>query len=420
MISVVTFWNKKLIPTYEVEIGSIKDSEFFRGITLKDETLVYSPLEGYIQYYYREGEKVAKNNIICTIGSRERQRIQEVSSLDTAQLEALQKELSQYNSMYQNASFDDVYHLKYQINNKLLEFNEVAVSTMSEIESFADELQLKAINSEESGLISYTIDGLEQLTLEDIHLDIFNKNLEKKQLLAQKNVAEGDPLYKIMNDKSWSIVFPETDKLLEYIEGRSRLSIKMLKDNVSLTGDIERISTKGEPYVKITFNNSLNRYINDRFLEFEIVYSEAEGIKIPNSAIVTKNFYQIPMAFTTRSGQERGLLRSVNVEGIETVQFVALGTNYFDGEYYYIREDKVNINDLIIMPDTEETYRISNTKSLQGIYDGTRGYAQFKLIHVIYAGDDYSIVEKEIPYGVRLYDQIIIEGSNVEENEMIY
>ena len=44
------------------------------------------------------------------------------------------------------------------------------------------------------------------------------------------------------------------------------------------------------------------RYVNDRFIDVELVVSEKTGLKIPNSAITKKQFYTVPKEYFTQGG----------------------------------------------------------------------------------------------------------------------
>lgn len=43
-------------------------------------------------------------------------------------------------------------------------------------------------------------------------------------------------------------------------------------------------------YVQLDFTNSMITFATERYIDLEILYNREEGLKIPNSAIVEKNF----------------------------------------------------------------------------------------------------------------------------------
>ena len=71
-------------------------------------------------------------------------------------------------------------------------------------------------------------------------------------------------------------------------------------------------------------------------------------------------------------------------------------------------------------PSSEETYTVGDVSALRGVYNINRGYTLFRLIDILYEYGDYCIISDKVNYGVTLYDHIILNGSNVKENQIIY
>ncbi|WP_132280066.1 HlyD family efflux transporter periplasmic adaptor subunit [Natranaerovirga hydrolytica] len=412
LIYVITYFSRDNIPRVEALSGTIIESERFEGIITREEKVVLSEQEGYVNRFFRNGERVANNAIMATVSEQNRQRAQEITQLDQNELTLLNEELFEYKRNYSDTHYNELYVLKSTLDNKLLEFNFV-------VEDIGEESDTNIIRSLESGLISYELDGLENVTVDDIDnidIDGLSSRIEQQQLLKEY-IEIGEPLYRIIQSQTWQVTFPITQSLENYIENKSSLTIKDVHSNMALTGQI--IDYDDERIV-LEFNRYVNDYMNQRFLEFEIIYEEVEGIKIPNSAIVEKTFFQIPKEYVTRSGNQSGLMKvSYLDDGTESVEFIPFYMNYRDEDYYYIRDSVVHENDLIRKPNDTETYRISTSVQLEGVYDSVRGYANFKLIEKVYSNDMYSVVKRDTSYGIRLYDHIIIDGSQVEENQII-
>ncbi|MFQ9085938.1 MAG: HlyD family efflux transporter periplasmic adaptor subunit [Roseburia sp.] len=62
---------------------------------------------------------------------------------------------------------------------------------------------------------------------------------------------------------------------------------------------------------------------------------------------------------------------------------------------------------------------MGETAKLQGVYNINKGYAVFKQISILYQNEEYSIVETGTSYGLSLYDHIALDGSKVNENDLI-
>ena len=75
---------------------------------------------------------------------------------------------------------------------------------------------------------------------------------------------------------------------------------------------------------------------------------------------------------------------------------------------------------MILKPDSDETYTVSEKASLTGVYNMNNGYADFTKINVLYSNKEYSIVESGTNYGLRVYDHIVLDGESVNEDEFVF
>ena len=87
---------------------------------------------------------------------------------------------------------------------------------------------------------------------------------------------------------------------------------------------------------------------------------------------------------------------------------------------YDIDSEYVSSGDILQKPDSSETYRVgADTASLQGVYNINKGYAVFKQIDVLYQNEEYTIVKTGTTYGIALYDHIALDGTKIDENQLI-
>lgn len=64
-------------------------------------------------------------------------------------------------------------------------------------------------------------------------------------------------------------------------------------------------------------------------------------------------------------------------DGSAVFQPVNIYDNSGEGEVYVSRED-LSEGDILIMPESNDTYTVGKTMSLQGVYNINKGYAVFK------------------------------------------
>ena len=75
--------------------------------------------------------------------------------------------------------------------------------------------------------------------------------------------------------------------------------------------------------------------------------------------------------------------------------------------------------DIIIQPDTNATYTIGETASLEGVYCVNKGYADFRKVQIMDQNDEYCLVAEGTDYGIAQYDYIIKDAENIKENTVI-
>ena len=76
--------------------------------------------------------------------------------------------------------------------------------------------------------------------------------------------------------------------------------------------------------------------------------------------------------------------------------------------------------DRIIAPNSNDMYQVGNTAELEGVYCINQGYTEFKKIKVLYANEEYTIVEEGTPFGLTIYDRIVLNAEAVNEEQVIY
>ena len=67
VICVIMYFQTSHIVRYEVKEGSLATDTVYRGIVLRDETVVYADTAGYVNYYAWEGARVALNDLVYIV-----------------------------------------------------------------------------------------------------------------------------------------------------------------------------------------------------------------------------------------------------------------------------------------------------------------------------------------------------------------
>lgn len=431
IICIFMYFGQKHIEGHQVTMGSLSSNNIYKGIALRKEEIVHADKAGYVNYYAREGERVGVGNLVYTLD--ESGKLADYinaettgSTLTSRDLTELRSEILGFKNNFDPAYFSSVYDFKYSVKGTVLKLananilenvDKINASGMSELISFC--------RAPATGVLIYSVDGYEELTLEQFTKELFDqKNYEKTQLISNELVEAGQPVYKLSENEDWSIVI-QTDqaKADELIEAEY-VKVKFLKNQDTSWGEVSSFtSADGDIFIELTFTNSMITFCTDRFIDIELILEEDSGLKIPNSAIVEKEFFIVPKEYVTQGGNSNnyGVMReSYTEDGTPTSEFVET-TIYGETETEYYLDDMVlRIGEYILKPESTEKYAVSKRGSLTGVYNINKGYADFKQINVLYNNDEYSIVKSNTQYGLNVYDYIVLDATAVVDNEFIY
>jgi len=430
IINILLFITKDKISVTEVLKGTITEGANYTGIILREEEVIYTEDSGYINYYVESSGKAAKNSNIYLISS---DKVISESVADSTNVnytsgdyQEIKELISQYTGNYSDSKYANLYSLKYDVQNKVTEG--ISKEAIDDIAGISNEngQDYTSVATDQSGIISYTYDGMESLTVDQITDSLFNHiDYEKRQLTANTYVEAGNPVYKLTQGEGWSIIIKLNDEQTASLENKSSVTVKFFKDDVTATAGLSLFSNGESTYAKLDLSKYLIRYIGERYIDIELIISTATGLKIPASAIVTKDFYKIPVEYlvTNEATTEKGFYISYydNNNGELKSEFVKTSIYHNDGEFCYVDKSGFQLGDYIGKLDSdEETYRIGATGQLKGVYNINQGYAIFRLVQIIYQNEEYCIVKTGVAYGIELYDYIVLNSSSVSEEQIIY
>lgn len=428
VICVYMYFTSKHIIGYEVTTGSLSVSNVYTGLALRKEEPVASTQSGYVNYFAREGEHVGVGNLVCTID--ESGKIADLIDTDDASIQLSKDDLSQmktdivnFTHNFTTKEFSTVYDFKYELKGTALKLsNHNMLNNLEKIKGEASGL-VNLCNASKSGVVVYSVDGYETLEPSAITKELMNeKEYKREKLVANELVSNGDPLYKLVTDENWSIIIETTPERAEELLQKEYVNVKFLKNQMTSWGKVNVLQNQDGTYVKLDFNNSMITFAADRFVDIEIMEDEEEGLKIPNSAIVEKEFYLVPKDYIIKGGNssKNGFMREIYEDGTVTTEFIET-TIYSESDTdYYVDTITLRIGDYICKPDSTEKYPISKVGTLVGVYNINKGYADFKEITVLYSNDEYSIVKSNTTYGLSVYDHIVLEAESVMDDDFIH
>lgn len=422
VISIIIYIGKDHYSVVEVQRGKIVDNGYYTGIILRNEELVTAKNSGSINFYIGNGEKVAKGGNVYMLGATasDSSTSSDFSSFSPSDYAAISRIISVYTSNYEDSSYSDLYTFKYDLQNQISE----AISSHNISAASGSAASYQSVASDKSGIVSYTYDGMEGLTREQITDDMFNSNnYEKQQIVSNQWVDTGSVAYKLVTDDEWSIIIKLTPEQAKDLSDQSTVTLRFAKDNIETSARVEVFSNGESNYASLSLSKYMVRYISDRYIDIELVASLAEGLKIPTSSVAKKDFYKIPLDYlvTDEDTSEEGFYKYIYDENNEMkAAFYKTDIYAKDDEFCYVDTSDFELGDYVGKLNSNDRYRIGATGELTGVYNINQGYSIFRIIDILYQNDEYCIVDDNTAYGIALYDRIILNASQINEDQMIY
>jgi hypothetical protein len=229
----------------------------------------------------------------------------------------------------------------------------------------------------------------------------------------------------MITSEKWSVMIAVDNDRIPRLDEEGYVEVKFLKNQYTSWAKVNVLGSANDDqtFVELQFNNSMITFAKDRFVEIEIILDDDLGLKIPNSAIVEKEFYLIPKQYLTRGGngaQEGFMIETYDENGQISKQFMEVTLYSENDTDYYVDASIFNPGNYICDPESDEKYPISKVGTLVGVYNINKGFADFKEITVLYSNDEYSIVKSNTRYGLTEYDYIILDAASINENDFIY
>lgn len=459
VITIVMYLTTPRINAYEVCGGSILKDHAYVGLALREETVVYSSADGYINYCAKNNSKVRANTNIYAISN---DKIELNSTAEETNTQLTEEEqhtflvkLQNFNENFKESSFSETYLLKSDVESMMQSItNHSKLDEIQAILNSGNASGMTVYPTTDDGVVVYSVDGMEGLNVDNITPENLNKgNYEKTEFQNNTKIHSGEPAYKLITNENWTVVVEVSKETADFLKGRKYnqyVKVHFLKDNQTLWAGLSFKETKGKYLAYLSFDNSMIRYANERYLNVELILEDQTGLKIPNSAITSKDFYVLPIEYITQGGDsyKNGVMRqTMSEDGTMTSKFVPTTIYYKYQEeedenqaiaensgvvseeekkepptYVYVDADLFNKNDTLRKPDSMETLELKDVKKedLKGVYNINKGYAVFKMVNILSEGEEYSIVETGNKYSLSNYDHIALDCKSVGENDVVF
>lgn len=431
-LNVYLYIVKPKVSIYEVTEQGLAQDNVVTGIITREEIEVLADRSGYVNYYFRDGAKIAKNSTVYSLDENKSiyEKLSDYSMnvvMTKEDINDVKNTITKYKKQMLDQSFSYIYDFKDDLSTKIQEVidDNLLVNMESIINETGISTSFEVVKSNEPGIISYYSDNYSSLQESGITPAIFDqKNYVRKNLRATNILEAGQPVYKLITDNHWAITAPIDETLAEQLKDKKQISFTFQLDQVSVKAPCSVFQDQSQWYLRIDMDRFVERYSKERFVELDISNLGETGLKIPKSSICEKEFYLIPNSYLVKGGNtnEQGVMLEVFDEKLSEVipTFTACEVYYQDEEYSYVSKDTFEFNNYISNIETGDRFPISMVGKLEGAFNVNKGYAVFRRIERVSENSEYVIIKKGTSQGLSKYDHIALNAELVVEDALIY
>ncbi len=364
-------WQLFAHPTdvFLVEEGSISEEQKAEGYIIRNETKVQGNnyKNGMVQIK-AEGEKCAKDeNIFRYYSSGEDDLVKKIQELDekideaqksdatnsalSSDIKLLDKEIDlRLAEISKNNDIQKISEYKKEIENyitkktNIVGENSPAGSYLSNLiqerKNYENQLNSGSeyIKAPMSGVVSYKVDGLEDVLTPNDFSNYNRSFFENLNLKTGQTIATNTECGKVVNNYVCYIATILKKDQLHDIKQGSSLKLR-LSNGDEIPSTVENLTEQTNDDVLVVFKISkdVEKLINNRKISFDIIFWQYSGYKVPNTAIIKDN----NLAYVVRN--KGGYLDKVLVKVEKENESYSIIDNYSSDE---LKEMGYNSSDL--------------------------------------------------------------------------
>lgn len=427
IVTIFSYVTKKHLAVYEVRQGSILKDNSYTGLVLREETVIPADADGYITYFVTPGSKIKAGTNVYTISPNALPTDDTAANVETPLTEKEQSALllktQNFNESFDAQKFSQVYSLKSEVVTALQTVSNQTRTAQLGAVLAANDGSIQVFQAPRDGVILYDFDGYEGTTVDNFTKEDLEKaSYSNHTAQDSEKVAAGDSAYKLVTGERWSVIVEldeETATNLAQNE-TTLVKTKINKDTESMWADFSILERDGGYFGCLSYNNSMIRYAEERYLNVELILEDESGLKIPKTSVVEKNFFAVPAEYITQGGNSAatGVMRQTSQNNAEFLELDIYGQT--EEDLVYLNPNDFEKGDILVKPDSAETFSLNETVPVQGVYNINKGYTVFRKVDILGESDEYYIVAEGISYGLSNYDHIVLDGSLTSEEEIIF
>lgn len=280
------------------------------GLVIKSEKVYSATSSGTVEPLKEDGEKIAVGKEIVNVITTNEDILAQLDHIEKQiedlgvkyyseeenenLLEDIQEKINQGNYNDINDYLEEK-NSSTQNSNLVSENLEALLIKQQELNELLDGAN-HAIVSEDAGILSYEVDGYEEilkpLNFENYNYAALNFDEIRESMKDKENSEEvtgGSPLFKIIDNYVWYIALKIDDaRILEFEEGQGY--DVQLNEEETVRGKIVAINAEeSKGVIVIEFKDQLHEFYNSRIVTVGMIKSETNAYEIPTRSLIEKD-----------------------------------------------------------------------------------------------------------------------------------
>lgn len=430
IINIYRYFTIPHLSLYKVQEGNSGSEVQAVAMILRTETAYRTEQAGYLNYYYREGARIAKGTKVYSLNDSSSlqnliKKNEENSLLSVNDIERLKSDVRTFFVDYTDSAFSEIYLFKEDFLSDYLRYRDISRLDVASAETAGD---LVTVFAPQSGSVTYFSDIYDGYTKEQLTGEEFSK--ENQTVPEQSRPSGlstiGSFAYKLVTEDTWQLVIKPDEDSLKQLRGEDTVTFRIPGDSAVYEKPYELLTLNGEPYLLVEMDRYGTDYLKERFLDITLEFHVEKGLKIPSTSIVEKEVYQIPERFVTAGGLGNENSTGIMIERFDEASgevkpdYQVIHPLFVENGYYYVASEVFDsglyLNSAGADAEPERAMMHSFLTTLEGVYNMNRGYAVFRRIERITDVEDYILVRSGLAGGVSLYDHIVLDVSAVTKD----
>ena len=452
------------VATEVVRMDILEVQLFTPAIIIRDERVYRSNLSGSVVSFVRDFERVREGDLVVSIGD-----VDAAEAIQAARREIedqameihgrrfhtpAEVEIDRINTSLRglmDSGMPDFSQLNlselYLLNERLTEQTEFRNQTiinsirpvMQDIDrelthaEQVEDLHMHNILATQGGIFSPFIDGIEEILTPFLVRYLSRADtlyvVDHAAITPAREVDEGDPVFKIVGNRWYVAAYLPLSEVEGFAVGQNRTIFLESED----TGRFEPVNMTVhhfdayliDAFVVFRSTRNVDRFLNQRNVNVRTTDNVQNGLRIPISAIATRNMVRVPLTHLHGVEGNHFVQRFVG-EGL--TERVNVFVNDTSGEYAYILNEGMVlvVGDVLAPFDLDYgSYIIWDTNIIivRGVFRANLGVAEFRQVfleeEIPDTGVGHVILNPARNRGLLQFDTIVTDASAVREGDLV-